>query len=138
MPVAQKWLKELFIMGWSYNFYFYWHYSVAIFVLHVSMSTHTNFKFSNSKFLKVGICCINLGWTPWKNSRYPFCQLFEAMDEVTKWFHVMRISVWPCYPLEWKTALLRGMQMFLASKNYCEDEIRHMEPFGIALGTQQN
>lgn len=49
MPVAQKWLKELFIMGWSYNFYFYWHYSVAVFVLHISMSTHTNFKFSNSQ-----------------------------------------------------------------------------------------
>lgn len=38
------------------------------------------------------------------------------MDEVTKWFHVMRRSVWPCYPLEWKIALLRGMQMFLSLK----------------------
>ena len=47
-------------------------------------------------------------------------------------------SVWPYYPPEWAIALLRGMQMFPASKNYCEDEIRHEEPFGIALGTQQN
>lgn len=138
MPVAQKWLKEFFIMGWSYNFYFYWHYSVAIFVLHISMSTHTNFEFSNSQISQGKNLLHKSRLNPLKEFKVPFLSVIWSngwsyqMISCDEKISLTMLPSWMGDCSLQRDANVSSLKELLWGWDQARGTI------GIALGTQQN